>query len=321
MNILVTGGLGLIGHHVVNKLESLGHDVVITDTRTTYGIIPQDEIDYLMSERLKKIKTDKIYNIDISNSDSIDWLIQKHQPAIIIHMASFPRQKVVNANPAMGARTMMEGLMNLCESAKSHNVTKFLYISSSMVYGDFTDDVTEDYNCKPQGQYGIMKLSGEHIVKDYSRRNSFTHTIIRPSAVYGPLDVEDRVIAKFMLTAMRGGTLKVNGASETLDFTYVEDAADGIVAAALSDNTNNKTYNITKSHSRSLLDAANLAVKIVGKGNIEVKDKDADFPSRGALNIDAARKDFGYDPKVDVEEGFQKYYDWLSNSSYWQNKL
>ena len=320
MNILVTGGLGLIGHHVVNKLESLGHEVVITDTRTTYGIIPQDEIDYLMSERIKKIKTDKIYQIDISNVDSIDWLIQKHQPAIIIHMASFPRQKVVNANPAMGARTMMEGLMNLCESAKKHNVCKFLYISSSMVYGDFTDDVVEDYHCKPQGQYGIMKLSGEHIVKDYSRRNCFTHTIIRPSAVYGPLDVEDRVIAKFMLTAMRGGTLKVNGASETLDFTYVEDAADGIVAAALSDNTTNKTYNITKSHSRSLLDAANLAVKIAGKGTIEVKDKDADFPSRGALNIDQARKDFGYDPKVDVEEGFQKYYEWLSSSPFWSQK-
>jgi nucleoside-diphosphate-sugar epimerase len=133
--------------------------------------------------------------------------------------------------------------------------------------------------------------------------------------------VEDRVIAKFMLTAMRGATLKVNGAGETLDFTYVEDAADGIVAASLSSNTDNKTYNITKSHSRSLLDAAQLAVKIVGKGSIEVRDKDADFPSRGALNIDAARRDFGYDPKVDVEEGFQKYYEWLSTSSYWQDKI
>ena len=321
MNILVTGGLGLIGHHVVNKLESLGHDVVITDTRTTYGIIPQDEIDYLMDERLKKIKTNYIYKIDISNSDNIDWLIQKHQPAIIIHMASFPRQKVVNANPAMGARTMMEGLMNLCESAKKHNVTKFLYISSSMVYGDFTDDVVEDYNCKPQGQYGIMKLSGEHIVKDYSRRNCFTHTIIRPSAVYGPLDVEDRVIAKFMLTAMRGGTLNVNGANETLDFTYVDDAADGIVAAALSDNTKNKTYNITKSHSRTLLEAAQLALKLAGGGTLLVKDKDADFPSRGALNIDAARRDFNFDPKVDVEEGFERYYEWLSTSSYWKDKI
>lgn len=319
MNILVTGGLGLIGHNVVQRLQKQGHQVAIIDTRTNYGIIPQDEIDYLMTERLKKIQPGSIHAIDISSD--IDWLFTRYKFDIVIHMASFPRQKVVNANPALGAKTMMEGLLNLCEASKKHKVKKFVYISSSMVYGDFTDDVTEDYNCKPQGQYGIMKLAGERLVEDYSRRNCFSHTIIRPSAVYGPLDVEDRVIAKFMLTAMRGGTLKVNGASETLDFTYVDDAADGIVAAALSDNTNNKTYNITKSHSRSLLDAANLAVKIVGKGNIEVKDKDADFPSRGALNIDQARKDFGYDPKVDVEEGFQKYYDWLSNSSYWQNKL
>lgn len=319
-NILVTGGLGLIGHNVVDKLQRMGHRVAIADTRTNYGIIPQDEIDYLMTERLKKIQPGSIHAIDIS-SESIDWLFGRYKFDIVIHMASFPRQKVVNANPTMGAKTMMEGLLNLCEVSKKHKIKKFVYISSSMVYGDFTDDVTEDYNCKPQGQYGIMKLAGENLVKDYSRRNCFSHTIIRPSAVYGELDVEDRVIAKFMLTAMRGGTLNVNGANETLDFTYVDDAADGIVAAALSDNTENKTYNITKSHSRTLLEVAQLALKLAGGGTLVVKDKDADFPSRGALNIDAARRDFGYDPKVDVEEGFQKYYDWLSTSSYWQYKI
>jgi nucleoside-diphosphate-sugar epimerase len=313
---LVTGGLGLIGHYVVSKLEELGHDVVITDTRTNYGIIPQSEIDYLISERMKKIKTTRIHKIDIADKDGVDWLCKTYQFDGIVHMASFPRQKVVNADPALGARTMMEGLLNLCENAKLHQVKKFLYISSSMVYGDFKDDVTEDAVCCPQGQYGIMKLSGEYLVKDYSRRGCFVHTIIRPSAVYGPLDVEDRVISKFMLTAIRGGTLKVNGAGETLDFTYVEDAADGIVAALLSENTANKTYNVTKSHSWSLLDAANLAVKIAGSGKVEVRDKDPDFPSRGALNIDAAKRDFGYDPKVDVEEGFVKYYHWLKESPY-----
>ena len=321
MKILVTGGLGLIGHNVVSKLENLGHDVVITDTKTNYGIIPQAEIDYLITERRKKIKNhDWIYKIDICDRDSIDWLMNLHEPEIIIHMASFPRQKVVNSNPALGSRTMSEGLLNLLESSEKYEVRKFIYISSSMVYGDFTDDVTEDAICKPQGQYGIMKLAGEWLVKDYSRKDNLVHTIIRPSAVYGPLDVEDRVIAKFMLAAMRGDTLNVNGAGETLDFTYVDDAADGIVGAALSDNTENKTYNITKSHSRSLLDAANLAVGLAGKGTINIKDKDKDFPSRGALNIDAARKDFGYDPKVDVEEGFQKYYEWLSTSKFWNNK-
>jgi nucleoside-diphosphate-sugar epimerase len=318
--ILVTGGLGLIGHNVVARLEALGHTVVVTDNRTNYGIVPQAELDYLMEQRLKKIQTTEIYGIDIADQDGIDFLMRKFTPDTVIHLASFPRQKVVNANPQLGSRAMSEGLLNLLENSKKHKVCKFLYASSSMVYGDFTDDVTEDAVCRPQGQYGIMKLAGEWLVRDYTRSAGIAHTIIRPSAVYGPLDVEDRVIAKFMLTAMRGGTLHVNGAGETLDFTYVDDAADGIVAATLSDNTNNKTYNLTKSHSRSLLDAAELAVKIVGRGTIEVRDKDADFPSRGALNIDAARNDFGYNPKVDVEQGFQAYYEWLNNSEYWKSQ-
>jgi nucleoside-diphosphate-sugar epimerase len=320
--MLVTGGLGLIGHNVVRRLLDLGHEVSVTDTQTNYGLVPQDELDYLMAERRAKIPEMDLrtHRIDIADQSGINWLIKHYQPDTIIHMASFPRQKVVNVNPMVGSRAMSEGLLNLLESAKNNHVCKFIYISSSMVYGDFTDDVREDAVCRPQGQYGIMKLAGEWLVRDYSRRGLFDHVIIRPSAVYGELDVEDRVISKFLLTAMRGGTLKVNGAKETLDFTYVGDAADGIVTAALSNNANNKTYNITKSHSWSLLDAANLAVKIVGRGTVEVRDKDADFPSRGALNIDAARKDFGYDPKVDIEEGFQRYYDWLNNSVYWSKK-
>ena len=320
--ILVTGGLGLIGHNVVRRLLDLGHEVSITDTKTNYGLVPQDELDYLMAERRAKIPEMDLrtHTIDIADQAGIDWLIKHYQPDTIVHMASFPRQKVVNVNPMTGSRAMSEGLLNLLEAAKNNHVCKFIYISSSMVYGDFTDDVTENAECRPQGQYGIMKLAGEWLVRDYSRRGFFDHVIIRPSAVYGELDVEDRVISKFLLTAMRGGTLKVNGAGETLDFTYVEDAADGIVASALSTTANNRTYNITKSHSWSLLDAANLAVKIVGQGTVEVRDKDADFPSRGALNIDAARRDFGYDPKVGIEEGFQRYYEWLNNSVYWSKK-
>ena len=321
MKILVTGGLGLIGHNVVNKLESLGHEITIVDNKTSYGLIPADELNYLMNERIKKIKTKDIFNADITDYYALDEIINDDKPEIIIHLASFPRQKVVNVNPIAGSRTMSEGLINLLELAKKHKVRRFVYISSSMVYGDFTDDVTEDAICKPQGQYGIMKLAGEWLVKDYTRSCNLEHTIIRPSAVYGPLDVEDRVISKFILSALRGQTLKVNGVNETLDFTYVDDAANGIVSATLSENAINKTYNITKSHSRTLKYAAELAVNLAGKGSIEIKDKDADFPSRGALNIDAAKRDFGFDPKVDVEEGFKIYYDWIINSPYWSKKL
>jgi UDP-glucose 4-epimerase len=320
MRIVVTGGLGLIGHNVVKKLEQQGHDVVVVDTRTNYGIIPQSEIDYLISERLQLINTDRLYRIDILDASGIDWLFEKHKPELVIHLASFPRQKVVNANPCLGSRTMSEGLLNLLENCKKHKIKRFFYASSSMVYGDFTDYVTEDSICRPQGQYGIMKLSGEWLVKDY-QKHGIDYTIFRPSAVYGPLDVEDRVISKFLLTAMRGGVLKVNGVNETLDFTYVNDAANGIVDAVQVESTKNKIYNITKSHSKTLLSAAELAVKLVGNGTIEVRDKDADFPSRGALDITAARRDFSFDPKVDIEEGFEIYYNWIKNSEYWKNNL
>ena len=320
MNILVTGGLGLIGHNVVARLQQQGHSVAITDTRTNYGIIPQSEIDYLMFERLKKIQPGKIHAVDIA-SESIGWIFEHYKFDTVIHMASFPRQKVVNANPQLGSKTMSEGLLNLLELSVRNKVSRFVYISSSMVYGDFTDDVTEDAVCRPQGQYGIMKLAGEWLVKDYTRKFQLAHTIIRPSAVYGPLDVEDRVISKFLLTAMRGQEIKVNGALETLDFTYVDDAADGIATAAVRDQAINNTYNITKSHSKTLIEAAELAVDLVGKGVIMVNEKDPDFPSRGALNIDRARRDLDFDPKIDLEEGFHRYYNWLTNSDYWSKQI
>ena len=322
MNILVTGGYGLIGHNVVQRLVAQGpYTVSILDNKTNYGIIPQAELKYLMGERRAKINDHPCWLRSIENANSVNRVIITQRPEVVVHMASFPRQKVVNADPAAGADVMMRGLINLLESAKSHGVRRFVYISSSMVYGDFTDQVREDAPCDPQGQYGIMKLAGEWLVKDYARRTGMEYVVLRPSAVYGPLDVEDRVVAKFMLAAMRGGVLKVNGAGETLDFTYVDDAADGVVAAATRIMARNNTYNITKSHSVSLLEAAEMIVKIVGRGTIEVRDKDADFPSRGALNIDRARTILGFDPKVDVEQGFEKYYEWLSTSTYWQAQI
>ena len=319
MRILITGGAGFIGHNVVRLLEQQGHECCVVDSLTDYGFIPAHELDYLFEERRKKFQSE--VNIVDINDPEFTRLFSKFKPESVIHLASFPRQKVVNANPVSASAVMSTGLLNLLELSKSHQINKFTYISSSMVYGDFKDDVKEDYVCKPQGQYGILKLAGEWLVKDYTRRGCFNHVIIRPSAVYGEFDVEDRVVSKFILSAMRGQVLKVNGANETLDFTYVDDAAKGIVQATLSDNAINKTYNITKSHSYSLLNAAQMACSIVGQGGISVLEKDSDFPSRGALNIDAAKEDFGFNPVVDVPEGFHRYYNWFVKSEYWQERI
>lgn len=312
-NVLVTGGLGLIGHNVIPRLVEKGYTVVSVDIKTDYGIIPKKELDYLIAERQKKIPSSVVnFEYDISDRPKMEELFSKFKFDTVLHLASFPRQKVVNANPAKGSRVMSEGLINLLESATNYNTRKFVYVSSSMVYGDFENNTTEDYPCNPIGQYGIMKLAGEWLVKDYSRRTGMAYTIIRPSAVYGPLDVEDRVISRFVATAIRGETLRVHGEHELLDFTYVDDAADGIVSAVDLDIANNKTYNITKGASHTLLEAAKLAIKLAGNGQVQLEPKDQSFPSRAALNIERAKQDLNFDPKFDIEHGFVKYHEWLS---------
>ena len=326
MKIIITGGAGFIGHNVTRILEKHGHECTVIDTTTDYGFIPKKELNYLKSSRKERFNS-RVIHTDICSVNHIDSIFSAVRPDLVIHLASFPRQNVVSQNPILGSEVMTTGLINLLEASTRYNIKKFVYISSSMVYGDFKDElfdgIGEYANCNPIGQYGIMKYMGEKLVADYTRRGCFAHTIIRPSAVYGPWDIEDRVVSKFMLAAMRDEVLKVKGADEVLDFTYVEDTAMGIVQAALHDTANNKIYNITRSSDieYTLLDAAKLAVSIAGKGSIEVAERDLAFPTRGRLSITSAVVDFGYKPTVNVEDGFARYHEWLKFSPYWRDQL
>ena len=129
---LVTGGLGLIGHNVVRRLMDRGEETVIMDIQTDYGIIPHSELQYLMGERLKKIDNHPVYNTDISAGGPVDYVMEREKPNVIIHCASFPRQKVVNANPAWGADVMMRGLINLLQTF-SHEILQFAVRDDSVV--------------------------------------------------------------------------------------------------------------------------------------------------------------------------------------------
>jgi len=322
MRVFITGSAGFIGHNVVRVLEQQGVECFGVDNRTNYGFVPEDELNYLIKERCKRIRATPLVG-DIRNSQDMRSRIGIFNCNVVIHLASFPRQKVVSQNPITASEVMATGLINLLEAAVAHRVKRFVYISSSMVYGDFENDVNESAQCNPIGQYGIMKYMGEKLVEDYARQYGFEYVIIRPSAVYGEWDVEDRVVSKFMLGAMRGDTLKVKGANEVLDFTYVEDAAMGIAEAALSPRAANKIYNITRSDQTliTLKEAAELAISIAGNGKLEIQDRDLAFPKRGRLSIDRAITDFDYNPVVNVEEGFRRYHEWFKKSSYWQAKL
>ena len=324
MKYIITGGAGFIGHNVVRRLEERGHECFVIDSNTNYGFVHKAELEYLTQERKRRMRAN-IHYLDLRDHKQIEDFVRTFAQgtAAIIHLASFPRQKVVEKNPLWAADVMGTGLVNLLELAKNYKIPKFVYVSSSMVYGDFRDGVRETDACNPIGQYGIMKYMGEKLVEDYARRGAFDYSIVRPSAVYGEYDVEDRVVSKFTIAAIRGETLKVNGAMECLDFTHVDDAAEGIVLAAVKDAANGKIFNITRSANKSttLLDAAALCIKIAGKGKIDIQDRDMSFPTRGRLNIDLARSELGFNPTVNVKEGFKRYHHWFLESKYWQTKL
>jgi len=322
MRFLVTGGAGFIGHNVVRQLETLGHECIILDSITDYGFVNSDELAYLKQQRRRRIHA-SIHHIDLRDHAAVKAMMGSFDFAGVIHLASFPRQKVFAKNPIWGADVMGTGLINLLEWTKAYKIPKFVYVSSSMVYGNFRDGVKETAECRPAGQYGIMKYMGEKLVEDYARRGAFDYSIVRPSAVYGEYDVEDRVVSKFMLAAMRDQTITVRGANEALDFTHVYDVAQGIALASTKSEAIGKIYNMTRCASKqiTLLDAAALCIKIVGKGKIDIQDKDPHFPSRGRLNIDRARQELGYDPTINVKEGFKRYHKWFRESVYWQQKL
>jgi nucleoside-diphosphate-sugar epimerase len=267
--------------------------------------------------------------MDICDRRAVAEFFKRHLDAdAVIHLASFPRQKVVNLNPVRGADVMCSALVNLLEQTSKCHIKKFVYISSSMVYGDFSDGVTEDAVCKPLGQYAILKYQGEKLVEDYTRRGHFDHVIVRPSAVYGEWDVEDRVVSKFMMAAMRGESIRINGSDEVLDFTHVEDAAQGIVLAATNPAAANQIFNITRSADAACTLGAvagiimhQVGITDRGVSGTDVHDRDPNFPSRGRLCIDKARNLLDYNPKIDVFEGFARYHNWFQGSTYWQQRL
>ena len=313
--ILLTGGLGFIGHTIVRKLEDTEHTPVIIDNRSDYcGAIDHNELETLITERKALFKTEVTdYNVDIVDGMRLDNIIEDERPDVIIHLAAFPRAKVVIHNPQVGCDVILKGLLNLLESCRKHNVKRFVFISSSMIYGDFEQDGNlETASTNPIEPYGIMKLCAENLVRNYNRLYGLEYSIVRPSAVYGPYDVVDRVLSKFIVKAKADETMSINGEGLALDFSYVDDVADGMILCATHPKAANETFNITRSIARTLVDAGNIIINETNSNSeLIVSENDGKYPKRGALDISKARDLLGFNPTVNIEEGLKQYIDSL----------
>jgi len=300
MKILLVG-CGFIGHHVAIKLIEQGHDITVLDKREA-----NSHPNYV--KRMAKLPKDlKWTTVDVgilhdvrpAYNQSIDY-------DVIIYTASEPEAKFIANNIDQGSNDMINGPANILLFYKA---PRFVYLSSSMVYGEFHNlRPREDDPLIPIEPYGILKKCSEELVKFYCENKGIEYTIIRPSAVYGPRDKIQRVISKFIKAAINDEELKVKG-NYSLDFTYVEDLADGIIQACFSPAAANETFNMTKGKAETIGQAAEIVVNTVGKGNIVFYNHDSLYPVRGALEISKAKSLIGYDPKINLYQGIQLYYD------------
>jgi nucleoside-diphosphate-sugar epimerase len=314
MKILVTGGKGFIGSKIVEMLSNDGHKITVVDNHDTYGIMTKQELDKLYQWRTRNWISK---NISMIPGDILDRLVClkafSHNPEIVIHLATYPRAKIVDDDPIVGIPKVINTTTNMLWHAEKWGIKKFVYISSSMVYGDFVDGTKEDGKTKPKNIYGEAKLTGERMVKLFAKRDGLNYSIVRPSGVYGPGDMPDRVVSKFFQKAMKNETITLHNGNNKVDFTYRKDAARGIILSALS-SVANVSFNITAGNATSLRTLAETIIKITGsKSDIEDIGDHKLYPMRGTLDISRAKDLLDYKPEYTLEQGLNSYYEWLQN--------
>ncbi len=311
MKILITGGEGFIGSWIAEKLSQMGHKITTIDSGETYDVIDRESLDRLCQWRQRNWKQVTRKSGDVIMPLNRVWLRKQD---VVIHLASYPRAKIVNELPEMGVQNIVVGTTGMLQDCVEHGVKRFVYVSSSMVYGDFEDGADENSVPAPVNIYGEAKLSGERLTQQFHRAFGLECVIARPSGVFGPGDIPDRVLSKFFQAAITNEDIYVHDKQNKIDFTYVEDAADGIIRCALEKKAANQIFNITAGSATSLGEAAEKIIKITGsKSKIIDTGKNSLYPARGRLDVNKAKKILGYVPKYEFDQGIEKYYEWLQN--------
>jgi nucleoside-diphosphate-sugar epimerase len=316
----VTGGAGFVGSNVVKRLVAEGYDTTVYDSFVVY--IPADphkrQLNFI--SRLADVYDQiSILRGDTLNKDFLRRQLNAIRPDVIIHTASMPLAALAIQHTEEAFASIVTSTLNILEVMRDFDhPCRLVFLSSSMVYGDFkTPEVDEIHEKDPRDVYGAFKLAGETVVRAYAKNYDLDTVIIRPSAVYGPYDANNRVIQKFVRSAMQGNPLTIDGdGSLKMDFTHVEDCARGIFLAATTPGVDGEVFNITRGEARSLKDLAEIIERYFPQVTVSYREKPAYVPSRGTLNIDKARRLLGFEPVVNLEDGVDGYVSHLRDNDF-----
>jgi len=312
MKILITGGAGFIGSHIVDMLKDK-HEVVVLDDLSTGR-----------KENIPDIKLIKKDVRDVKKEDikDIDWIISTAAQVSTFLSVDYP---------TMDYKTNNQGIFNLFEAWRKWNgYAKMIFTSSRSVHGNIPspDICDETFPYNPSTFYNIHKIYGEMLCKIYSELYGLKYVIIRPSNVYGPRQPYwvggwYNFISHWIKLAMENKPIPIYGTGlQIRDYTFVEDTANAFVKAIKNKNALGKTFLLPTAREVNLNDLADMVIKYTNS-----KSKKKYFPPRkGDIqrfvgSCEKAKNILGWTPKVSLEEGLQREIEWLNNELVKRRKI
>jgi len=310
MRILLTGGAGFIASHLAERLLRDGHSLVIVDD---FNDFYDPKLKRESIEVLRRAGKFDLVEGDIRNSSLVDSLFANRKFDQVVHLAARAGVRPSIKDPQLYVDTNVTGTLNLLEAARRARAPKFVLGSTSSVYGvnskvPFSEDDAILHSISP---YAATKLCAEQLCHNYHHLYGMEVVIPRFFTVYGPRQRPEMAIHKFTQAVFRGEPIERYGdGSMRRDFTYVSDIVDG-VHAAMQRNFQFEIFNLGDSNTVELKYLIGLIEKAVGK-KAKIKqlpEQPGDVPITYA-NIDKARRLLGYEPKVKIEEGIERFVRW-----------
>lgn len=313
MNLLVTGGAGFIGSHLVERVLEAGHSVsVIDDFNDFYS----PEIKRANIRAFEGRVT--LHEADLRDGDAIHRIIGEGGFDAIVHLAARAGVRPSIQEPKLYIDTNITGTFHMLEAARAAGVNRFVFASSSSVYGviktvPFSEDMAINETISP---YAATKMAGEQLCSNYSHLFGMRCICLRFFTVYGPRQRPDLAIHKFTKSIHEGRVVDQYGDGSTRrDYTYVDDIMQGITACLTYDGPLFDIFNLGESQTTTLSELIAAIESALGKkAKINrMPDQPGDVPITYA-DISKARRLLGYQPTTKIREGIPRFVDWFLES-------